>query len=114
MSIDKVTIAGTGRTNPGIKPERGNDPKYEKIRWIQQLFDNFTGDVQWVRLKHKPVEPTLNVFQNGILQRLDIDYTFNDRTVTFIDPLASWSNVLVEYNQNSVDDDQTGDDIGYV
>ena len=80
-------------TNPGT-------PAIKRAQWFQELLDNNApGDLSVYTLSHTPSSPlaTLMLYINGILQRVNIDYTVNHRTITFSLNVFAGANINAIY-----------------
>ena len=73
--------------------------EFLKKFWTQETP---SGDIDGVNttytITYEPLETdAVQVFKNGIVQRLTDDYTFSGTTVTFVDAPATASDIRVHY-----------------
>jgi len=117
MSIIKKTISGSGRKNNSVVPPQGQGPKYKTyVNWRQEIFEDcIASDVSWIRLR-SPVTNTesIELYTNGILNRYGVDYTISGRIITFTENIPEGWNIIVSYDAESGEYDQTGPRCGLV
>ncbi len=110
-TIQTRYIKGTGRRRGPVSVQRNNfseldagpgnqNLKHPVFNWKQEIVVSMTdGTKKSYDLRFTPIYPaTLSVYINGLLQRQGIDYTLNDKTITFNQIIPIGFNIIAKYN----------------
>jgi len=115
--IKRITITGGG-SRKGSSPAAGGaristinthngtqSPRHAVFKWRQEMLATSTdGLTDTYELEYKPIyNLTVTIYLNGVLQRQNVDYTVNGKTIVFSEIIPAGYNIIAKYNAISLE-----------
>jgi hypothetical protein len=102
LNIVKLSPAASGDRTISAPPSinDSSDSSNFVLPWKLEIVDNnTTGTTDTYTLSNKPSNPlSISVFINGILQRLTVDFTIDDKTIIFSSIVPPGRSIQVFYS----------------